>query len=64
MFNRCYFIKDWMHVAQILHVLPYHQNVSHFDYFWDERHYNVPRACLLNRSPIPAMDLKRNRSGL
>ena len=26
--------------------------------------YNIPRACLLNRSPVPAMDLKSNRSGL
>ena len=23
--------------------------------------YNIPRACLLNRSPVPAMDLKSNR---
>ena len=23
-------------------------------------HYNIPRACLLNRSPVPAMDLKSN----
>ena len=27
-------------------------------------HYNIPRACLVNRPPIPAMDLKSNRSGL
>ena len=26
--------------------------------------YNIPRACLLNRSPVPAMDIKSNRSGL
>ena len=26
--------------------------------------YNIPRACLLNRPPVPAMDLKSNRSGL
>ena len=26
--------------------------------------YNIPRACLLNRSQVPAMDLKSNRSGL
>ena len=26
--------------------------------------YNIPRACLLNRSPVPAMDLKSNRSDL
>ena len=26
--------------------------------------YNIPSACLLNRSPVPAMDLKSNRSGL
>ena len=26
--------------------------------------YNISRACLLNRSPVPAMDLKSNRSGL
>ena len=26
--------------------------------------YNIPRACLLNRSPVPAMVLKSNRSGL
>ena len=26
--------------------------------------YNVPRACLLNRSPISAMVIKSNRSGL
>ena len=26
--------------------------------------YNIPRACLLNRSLIPAMDLKSNRSGV
>ena len=25
---------------------------------------NIPRACLLNRSPVPAMALKSNRSGL
>ena len=25
--------------------------------------YNIPRACLLNRSPVPARDLKSNRSG-
>ena len=25
---------------------------------------NIPRACLLNRPPVPAMDLKNNRSGL
>ena len=22
--------------------------------------YSIPRACLLNRSPVPAMDLKSN----
>ena len=27
-------------------------------------YYNIPRACLLNRSPVPAMDLKSNRSSL
>ena len=27
-------------------------------------HYNIPRACLLNRPPVPAMNLKSNRSGL
>ena len=26
--------------------------------------YNIPRACLLNRPPVLAMDLKSNRSGL
>ena len=26
--------------------------------------FNIPRACLLNRSPVPAIDLKSNRSGL
>ena len=26
--------------------------------------YNIPRACLLNRSPVPTMDLKSNRSVL
>ena len=26
--------------------------------------YNISRACLLNRSPVPAVDLKSNRSGL
>ena len=26
--------------------------------------YNIPRACLLNISSVPAMDLKYNRSGL
>ena len=26
--------------------------------------YNIPRVCLLNRSPFPAIDLKSNRSGL
>ena len=26
--------------------------------------YSSPRACLLYRSPVPAMDLKSNRSGL
>ena len=26
--------------------------------------YNIPKACLLNRSPAPAMDLKSNSSGL
>ena len=26
--------------------------------------YDIPRACLLNRSLVPAMDLKSNRSGL
>ena len=26
--------------------------------------YNIPKACLLNRSPVPAMDPKSNRSGL
>ena len=30
----------------------------------DKKVYNIPRACLLNRSPVPAMDLKSNRSGL
>ena len=29
----------------------------------DNFDYNMPRACLLNRSPVIAMDLKRNRSG-
>ena len=28
------------------------------------KYYNIPRACLLNRLPVPAMDLKSNRSGL
>ena len=27
-------------------------------------YYDIPRACLLNRSPVLAMDLKSNRSGL
>ena len=27
-------------------------------------YYNIPRPCLLNKSPVPAMDLKSNRSGL
>ena len=27
-------------------------------------YYNIPRACLFNRSPVPAMDLKSNRSSL
>ena len=27
-------------------------------------YYNIPRACLLNRSPVLAMDLKSNRSDL
>ena len=27
----------------------------------DKMHYNIPRACLLNRSPDPAMDLKSIR---
>ena len=27
-------------------------------------YYNIPRACLLNRSPVSAMVLKSNRSGL
>ena len=26
--------------------------------------YNIPRPCLLNRSLVPAMGLKSNRSGL
>ena len=26
--------------------------------------YNIPGACLLNRPPVPAMDLKSNSSGL
>ena len=29
-----------------------------------DKYYNIPKACLLNRSPVPAMDLKSNRSGL
>ena len=31
---------------------------------WDNKIYNIPRVCLLNKSPVPAMDLKSNRSGL
>ena len=27
-------------------------------------YYNIPRECLFNRSPVPAMVLKSNRSGL
>ena len=27
-------------------------------------YYNIPRVCLLNRPPVPAMDLKDNRLGL
>ena len=27
-------------------------------------YHNIPRACLLSGSPVPAMDLKSNRSGL
>ena len=30
----------------------------------DQFFNNIPRACLLNRSPVGAMDLKSNRSGL
>ena len=30
----------------------------------NEYDYNIPRACLLKRSPFPAVDLKSNRSGL
>ena len=26
--------------------------------------YNIPRACLLNRWPVPAMDLKNSRLGM
>ena len=37
--------------------------------YWSSSHlisysYNIPRACLLNGSPVPAMDLKSNRSDL
>ena len=27
-------------------------------------YYNIPRACLHNRSTVPAIDLKSNKSGL
>ena len=40
------------------HPLVYHVQIS-FNYF-----YNIPRAWLLNRSPVPAMVLQSNRSGL
>ena len=42
-----------------------HQSLlSHKLVYFFIRYYNIPRACLLNRSPVPAMDLKNNRSGL
>ena len=42
---------------QLLHVILILKGVINVN-------YNIPRACLLNRSPVPAMDLKSNRSGL
>ena len=33
-------------------------------YLGSKTFYGIPRACLLNRSPVPAMVLKSNRSGL
>ena len=43
-----------------------------FYFIWPHKHkilarqngYNIPWAYLLNRSPVPAIDLKNNRSGL
>ena len=37
---------------------------QNFPFCMFKSHYNIPRSCFLNRSPVPAMDLKSNRSGL
>ena len=51
-----------MHVhCQNLVSKGYHESSQ---YFFDKIYHNIPRACLLNRLPVPAMDLKSNRSGL
>ena len=42
-------------------------NMVSGSFYWlasSKHYYNIPRACLLDRSPVPAMVLKSNRSGL
>ena len=41
-----------------------HCENSNDAHLYNKYDYNIPRACLLNRPPVPAMDLKSNRSGL
>ena len=40
------------------------KNGNIVEYNYDKLCYNIDRACLLNRSPVLAMNLKSNRSGL
>ena len=38
--------------------------IKHYIAYIHKIDYNIPGASLLNRQPVPAVDLKSNRSGL
>ena len=55
-----FLLQLYNNTAILLHLVGHHLRPRTLSI----RCYNIPRACLLNRSPVPAMDLKSNRSGL
>ena len=59
--------RSWL-AASFNRILHFTRILKYYHSLWQQNqvrdNYNIPRACLLNRSPVPAMDLKSNRSGL
>ena len=63
-FPKCRILLTLEILEVFMHSEPNWQYYSEVAFLFPIYPYNIPRACLLNRSPVPAMDLKSNRSGL